>query len=319
MTTFTGPVGTTTLPLLSLVTDGTAAPNATAINGGTVTTTTTQTYGDDVTLGMNTTLTSTGAGALGDITFNGTVDGAVADMQSLTVETAGTTAFNGLVGVTAALSALTTDTPGFATFNTPAIIANAVDINDPLTLAQNVTVTAMGSATFDNTVDGDGTNPPAEDLIVVSPMTSFNGAVGGIDPLGTLMTDNHAAEVMTVIDTGVVNAAIVQFDDPVDIANDAGTIITGTVSVTFNNTLDSAAGENNDLSVISPSTTFGDSAGNDDIGSNDALGSLTTDNQSADDTTTINSANVTTTAASGNTGHQTYGDAVTHWQPRRLD
>jgi len=63
------------------------------ISGGAVTTTGAQIYNDPVTLGANTTLTSTGSGA---ITLAGTLDGAF----NFTVNTAGITTFGGIVGGT---------------------------------------------------------------------------------------------------------------------------------------------------------------------------------------------------------------------------
>src|SRR5207249_4624012 len=79
VTTFGGAVGSG--PALSSVT--TDATGSTAVNGGGVTTTGGETYGDKVTLGANTTLTSTGAG---EIKFVGTINGAF----GLTVNTGGT-------------------------------------------------------------------------------------------------------------------------------------------------------------------------------------------------------------------------------------
>jgi len=78
-----------------------------------VKTTGTQTYNDAVTLGATTVLTSTGAGALGNVTLASTVNGGFA----LTVNTAGTTTFGGLVGNGAPLASVTTDATGGTTFS----------------------------------------------------------------------------------------------------------------------------------------------------------------------------------------------------------
>src|SRR5439155_9253995 len=94
-TAFNGVVGGTTA-LTSLTTN---AGGTTAINGGAVTTTGAQTYGDAVTFGANTILTGVGN------SFANTVNGAFA----LTVNDSGTTAFDGVVGCTTALTSLTTD------------------------------------------------------------------------------------------------------------------------------------------------------------------------------------------------------------------
>src|SRR5262249_39287419 len=81
-TTFGGAVGGTTA-LTSVTTD---AAGSTAINGAGVTTTGAQTYNDQVTLGADATLTSTGSG---NISLASVLDGAF----NLTVNTAGTTTY----------------------------------------------------------------------------------------------------------------------------------------------------------------------------------------------------------------------------------
>ena len=311
MTTFNGAVGTadtsggaTDSALGSLTTDATiAAPNTTSINGGAIRTTGAQTYNDNVILGANTTLTSTITGA---ITFNGTLDGAAADTQTLDVNTAGTTSFNGVVGGTAALARLTTDLngAGITVFDTMAVNANIVAINDPLIIGQNNTVTATTSASFNNTVDSAGGE--VNNLIVNSPSTTFNGIVGGSDSLGLLQTDDQSPTPdVTTINTTGITAVIVDFNDAVIIDEDTTAVVTGTTSVDFHSTVDSAAGEFNGLTVNSPATTFGDAAGADAVGAIRAIENLITDNQGPDDTTVINSVSVTTSA------DQTYMDAVT--------
>src|SRR2546430_7178175 len=94
------------LPVLASVT--TDAAGSTAINGGSVATTGTQTYNDDVTLGAGTTLSSSGAGAAGNITLANTANGE----QTLTVKTARTTDFGGTVGNRTASASVTTDAAG---------------------------------------------------------------------------------------------------------------------------------------------------------------------------------------------------------------
>src|SRR5205807_7066238 len=88
-TTFGGGVRATT-SLTSITAD---AAGTTALNGGGVTTTGAQTFNDPVTLGANTTNSSTGSG---NATFASTVNGAF----GLTVSTGGTTTFDGAVGPT---------------------------------------------------------------------------------------------------------------------------------------------------------------------------------------------------------------------------
>ncbi len=92
LTTLSGAVGTTTA-LTSLTTN---SGGTTALNGGAVTTTGAQTYGDAITLGANTTLTGVGS------SFASTIDGA----HTLTISDSGTPSFGGALGGTTALTGL---------------------------------------------------------------------------------------------------------------------------------------------------------------------------------------------------------------------
>src|SRR5207302_1037120 len=125
-----------TTALISVTTD---AAGSTAVNGGGVTTSSDQSYNDAVTLGANTTLTSTGGG---NITLASTVNGAF----DLAVNTAGTTTFGGAVGGTTALTSLTTDLPGVTALNGGAVTTTlAQTYNDPVTLGAATTLTSTGS------------------------------------------------------------------------------------------------------------------------------------------------------------------------------
>ena len=107
-----------------------------AIQGARVTTTGGQTYNKAVTLGANTTLISTGAG---DIRFVGSLDGA----YNLTVNTAGVTRFDDVVGGTSALSSLTTDAPGSVLLNGGVITTSgAQTYRDAVTLGAHTTLTS---------------------------------------------------------------------------------------------------------------------------------------------------------------------------------
>ena len=97
--TFGGAVGGTN-ELASLTVTG-----PTGINGGVVTTGGTQTYNSAVTLGSNDTLTTSNSA----VDFVSTVDAATVGGDSLHVETADMTTFNGSVGATNPLASLTVD------------------------------------------------------------------------------------------------------------------------------------------------------------------------------------------------------------------
>ena len=103
--------------------------------------------------------------------------------------------------------------------------------------------------------------------------------------LGALITD---AAGDTLIDSPSISGVDLTFNDPVVIAGEtAETVLTGSGTVTFNGTLNSAANENNDLSIVSPATTFGDEAA-DTVGVASAFDMLTTDMSGGANTTTIN-------------------------------
>ena len=119
--------------LTSVTTD---AGGTTAINGGAVTTTAGQSYGDNVTLGANATLASTGAG---NITLGGTTNGGF----TLAGNTGGATLFTGAVGAGTALTSLTTDAGG-TTSVVNVTTAGAQSYGDNVTL--NGTYTTTNSA-----------------------------------------------------------------------------------------------------------------------------------------------------------------------------
>ena len=88
-------------------------------------------------------------------------------------------------------------------------------------------------------------------------MTTFNGNVGNFADLGTLTTN---ADGSTVFGAQFVKGTDVTFNDSV-VAN-VDSVVRGLTSVTFNSTVDSQAGESNNLIVNSPVTVFNGSVGN---------------------------------------------------------
>ncbi|MBY0514053.1 MAG: hypothetical protein K2P78_09105, partial [Gemmataceae bacterium] len=145
-TTFGGAVGA----LWALTSVSTDAPGTTTLNGGAVTTTGAQIYGDAVTLGAGTTLTSN---ASGNVTFAAAVNGAFA----LAVNTAGTTTFGGAVGGTTALASLATDAGGSTAINGGSVATTGNQTyGDNVTLgaATALTATAAGTVTFGGTTTG---------------------------------------------------------------------------------------------------------------------------------------------------------------------
>jgi hypothetical protein len=277
-TTLAGAVGGTTA-LTSLTTN---AGGTTAINGGSVTTTGAQTYGDAVTLGANTTI----AAGAGSVTFASTVNGAF----GLTVNTLGTTTFGGAVGNTTALTSVSTDAAGTTAINGGSITTNngPISLADAVTLGADTTLNAgSGNITLGSTVNG------AFALTLNSTgTTTLGGAVGGTTPLTSLTTNLGGSTVLSGGSITTNNGPIV-FNDAVNLGASA-TLNAGTGNVTFASTVNGAQ----NLTVNSTgTTTFGGA-----VGGTTALASLTTN---AGGTTAINGGAVTTTL------NQSYGDAVT--------
>ena len=174
VTTFGGAVGSKSA-LTHLETN---AGGTTAINGGSVTTSSadSQVYNDAVVLGANTVLDA-GNGA---ITFATTLDGAF----TLAVNTAGAATFNGAVGGTTPLASLTTNKGGATSINGGTVRTSGVQqYNDAVTLGVNTSFGGSGVA-FGSTLQGS-----AETLSVVAGATgvSFGGNVGtALEPLGAI-------------------------------------------------------------------------------------------------------------------------------------
>jgi hypothetical protein len=150
-TRFGGAVGSQ----LALASLDVAGAGPIALDGGSVITTGSQDYAGAVTLGVDTTLTSTGNAGIG---FGSTIDGGYA----LTSATAGTTTLGGAVGGTTALAALTVS--GLAaidgglveTVTTAAPGATGLQsYGDTVTLGDDTVLRGVGGS-FAGGVDGAG-------------------------------------------------------------------------------------------------------------------------------------------------------------------
>jgi len=230
--------------ITSLASLTTNAGGITALNGFSVTTTGAQTFGDNVTLGAPTTLTSMGGG---NITLGGTVNNG----QTLTVNTSGATAFNGAVGNSAPLASLTTDAGGatslmavtttgaqsyndnatlngtYATTNSPFSVAGTTTLSGPTTV-----LSGAGNVTFLGAVNG------AAPLTINSfGATNFGSAVGNSTALVSLITDTGGT---TAIGGAVTTTGIQSYADSVTLSTGAATLSAGTISI--NNSLNAAGG-----------------------------------------------------------------------------
>ena len=222
-TTFGGAIGATTA-LSSLTT---AAGGTTAINGGQIKTSGAQTYNGPLTLGAATTLTSTGSG---NITFGSSIDGA----QTLAVNTAGATTFNGIVGGTNALTSLTTDAPGTVAINTTSVnTTGAQAFNENASLGANASLNATG-ITFGGTLDG----AYALTANAGTGALHFSGATGATTPLTSLSASGNTIVVGLVTSSGTQSYS-------------------ATGGVTLNGNLTTA---NNSVTITGPTTLGADLA-----------------------------------------------------------
>ncbi|MBL9031140.1 MAG: filamentous hemagglutinin N-terminal domain-containing protein [Phycisphaerae bacterium] len=220
-----------------------------------------------------------------DVTFASTLDSSGA-ARDLTINTSGSgsTRFSGAIGNATPLGTLTTNADGTTRINTAAVTLATADFNDAVILESSTLIIATTGATFASTIDSEANE--SNDLLVTSPVTVFQGVVGGAAAntyLGTLSTDPTGT---TTIDTSAITAEFLDFNDPVVIATD--TVVKGSTMVAFNNTVDSEATEANNLTINSPDTLLFGSVG---VAAADTfLGTLITN---PNGTTTIEAPNIT--------------------------
>ena len=170
---FNGEVGTN-VALASLTT----AAGSTELNGGSVTTTSAQTYNGPVVLGTADTLISTAAG---NITFAGTVDGAF----GLTVNTAGVETFGGAVGAIQPLAALTA-------------AGESIAFGGPITIAGNLSLEATsGNITQGGAFRVSGTSSFTTDAANAAIHQQSANALSGAVTLRTAA--NGAASLITTL------------------------------------------------------------------------------------------------------------------------
>lgn len=267
---------------------GALAVTGASINlGATISTTGAQTYNSPVVLTDDTILSSTGGG---NVTFNSTVNG----LLGLTVNTGGTTAFNGIVGGTAGgdrLGSLTTDAGGSTAFNISTSDPE-VDIQGDANFGDDVTIggggqrwNLRGDTTFDGTIISS-----ADTILQTRGTLTFNDAATFS---GLQIT--HGGQI--VINGGAVTTTTNNYvlDMYNDVVLGADTVITSNGLIRFRDTLDGAFALTLNADGL---TEFRDV-----VGGTTPLASITTD---APGTTLLNGGSVT---LSGNT--LTFNDPVT--------
>ena len=292
-------------------------------------------FANQVSLGANVLITTAG----GSVTFRSSVDGDVtANNRDLTINAgSGGVEFRGTVGTSAGalirtLSSTAAATTVHAVHTTGAqtytgnwsvlgtVLADSGDVHvtGGTTVAANSTVTASsGSILLDGAVDSSSETSDRFTLsLTASNAVTIGGEVGFVTKLqsfaasgGTVSThsvkaiDSITFTGATSLDEGsgteLIDAAVVQFNDPVTLKST--TVVNGTTSVTFNSTVISEASEHNDFTINSPITTLAGAIGG-ASGAGNEIGVLTTDDGG---TLRLGSSTVRTT------GNVRFGDATT--------
>ncbi|MEN3943907.1 filamentous hemagglutinin N-terminal domain-containing protein, partial [Prosthecobacter sp. SYSU 5D2] len=311
-----------TRALASLTTDAAGSTVFNILGGTSVTTSTTQTYNDAVTLMLDTVLASTTSG---NVSFNSTVDtdAAALAFRALTVNTGGTTQFgNGgadNVGATRALASLTTDAAGSTVFNilggTSVTTSTTQTYNDAVTLMLDTVLasTTSGNISFNSTVDTDAAALAFRSLTVnTGGITGFGN--GGADNVGatrallSLTTDAAGSTVFNILGgTSITTSGAQTYNDSVALMLDTALASTTAGNISFNSTVDTdaAALAFRSLTVNTGGATQFGNGGADNVGATRALLSLTTDAGGSTVFNILGGTSVTTSTT------QTYNDAVT--------
>jgi hypothetical protein len=251
-----GAVGATGLRLASLQVNGTSA-----LSGGNIFTDGAQTYTGAVTLGANTTLTSTN----GDVVFSSSINGDTAASRSLTVNTQGLTRFLGAVGGTASLASLTTDADGSTELAAAITTSGAQTYNDQVDVNGTATLTAGGRVDFNAAVNGKTAGAGALSINTALE-TRFASTVGATRALGSLATNTGGS---TTLLGNVTTTGAISLQDAVTLG--ANLTITHGGLLTFGSTVDGAHALTLDGGVGNAAVAFSGA-----VGGTTALTSLTT-------------------------------------------
>jgi hypothetical protein len=273
-TTFTKAVDATTIT--------TNVGGTVVIQGGRITTTGAQSYGEEATLGANTTLASTAAG---NIRFANTLNGA----YTLAIDTTGDTIFGGAVGNSAALASLTTNAGGNVEINGGSVkTSGAQSYGEATILGANTTLasTAAGNIRFANTLNGAYTLD-----IDTTGDTIFGGAVGNSAALASLTT--NAGGNVEFNGGSVKTSGAQSYGEEATLGANTTLASTAAGNIRFANTLNGAYS----LAI----DTTGDTIFGGAVGNSAALASLTTN---AGGNVEINGGSVKTSGA------QSYGEAT---------
>jgi filamentous hemagglutinin family protein len=208
----------------------------------------TQTYDSDVQIAADLTLESGGRiTALGDVSARSMHP----DGQPRVTIDAPFVVFHGLIGLETDPSKQikSIDIMGASLFHNALVVTREFQkYRGPVAMLGDALLVSIngGQIRFYDTIDG-----PHTLAILTSGLTRFQGPVGSISPLASLITD-ATGETLLGAD---MNAGTLDLRDAVRLS--AGVRLTGTDSVIFGSTIDGAG---HDLTVDSPLTTFGGDA-----------------------------------------------------------
>ncbi len=265
ITIFGAVVGGST-PLTSVATD---AVGSTQIDAN-VTTTSTQSYGDAVSLGTDITLTGAGI----------TLSGVTGNTHQLTLTDSGTSNLNG------AISGVSNLQTAAVSFGNGSVTTSGTQSYGAASLGADTTLTSSGNnnITFNSTING------AHALAVnTTGVTTFSGIIGGSTPLSSLTTNAGGS---TRIGASITTDGAQTFNDAVTLTGASTLTSNSSGNIDFASTLDGGFALNVNTAGI---TIFGAA-----VGGSTPLTSVSTDSEGS----TQIYANLSTTST------QSYGDAV---------
>ena len=288
-TSFSGSIGATH-QLGSLTTD---AGGTTNINGGSVNTVGSQSFGDAVVLGSDATLTSLNS----DIVFSGTVD-SDSTARTLALSSGSTIAFSDAVGATNPLASLTSAATGQTTVANNVTITGLQNYSTPVTLLNDVAFQG-GEGQFTGGLDGS-----KQDLTLnfTAPVTINGSETFG--NIGNLSVQNAANLSGTINTTGFQN-----YGGAVTLVGDT------TLQGTFGEFLSGMDGQANNLQLefsseteINGSTAFANIGDLSSTGPVRLRGAISTSGfQNYGNTTTLFGD---TTLNTGGSGNVSFGNTV---------
>ena len=221
-TTFGGAVGSIR-PLSSLLIDTSAG--TTYLNGGAVTTSGNQAYGENVILGADTTFNAA------NIVFVNALNSDTTPRLP-TFNIVGNTIFGGAVGTTNALSSLTTGTTGTMYINGGWV--NTIGIQyyqEPVILGANTLLT--GSAIgFTSTIDSSSSISPSSLTLSTPGNVVFAGMIGGNIPLQNLTVGGGG--ILYFFGKGATTTGFQTYNDAINLNQNI--FLTGS-NLTFNSTI----------------------------------------------------------------------------------